>query len=205
MHLKVCANPGCGKVSDASAAVCATCGVPFPPIKLVDPGSLGMDASANAAPAYAEASEKPRTSVWPLIAVAVVAGSLPLLWANRAHLPAPKSGPFSTPDITTPAPAPAPAASPAPPKVAAPAAVPVPPPAVPTAAAAASSAGELDPAGPAATAAPAKTEKKSPPRKPKSTVAQKSAKTPSKKVEPPPTCTEAVAALGLCDPKQVGK
>lgn len=200
MHLKVCANPGCGKVSDVSATICETCGVPFPQIKLFDPAAATSEVHVSESLSYTEAAEKPRVNVWPLIAVALVAGSLPLLWANRDRLPAPKTGPFSRPAI--PAPSVAPVALPAPVMVAppaAPAAV-APPPLAPTPAVppAPVSASELDPAGPAATRPASK--------KPAATVKPKAvAKAPAKKAEPASTCTEAVAALGLCDPKQVRK
>lgn len=208
MHLKVCANPACGKVSDVSAAVCETCGVPFPQIKLFDPHNADMAATASATLSYVEITEfeKPRTSVWPLVAVAVVAGSLPLLWANREHLPAPKSGPFSKPEITNPVAVPtlpAPALPVPAPAVATPIPLaPVPPATTaPPAPSPAPSAGELDPAGAASTAAAPATAKPAQSRQ----TAKKIARAPVKKAEPAPACTEAVAALGLCDPKQVRK
>ena len=44
MHLKVCPNPQCGKVSDVNAAVCESCGQTFPTITLVAPDTKVADA-----------------------------------------------------------------------------------------------------------------------------------------------------------------
>lgn len=194
MHLKVCANPACGKVSDVAATVCETCGEPFPKVALVAPGAADATPPASGSIVDMEAPEKPRTALWPLIAVAVVAGSLPLLWANRAYLPAPKSGPFSNPDVVKPAPAPV-VTAPAPLPITPPPASPPPvsaaaTPPVPVAPAAAS---EIDPAGPAPST--------------KSTDKPKKATKPAphKKAAAKRPCTEALAALGLCEPAQAGK
>lgn len=201
LHLKVCANPQCGKVSEVSATVCETCGQPFPPIDLVAAGTADAPAGSDVAaapptpPPAPTTADKPRTALWPLIAVAVAAGALPLLWANRAYIPAPKSGPFGNPEIAQPASPPtavppAPAAVAPPPVADPPAATPTTLPATPPATASAS---ELDPASPA----------------PATKTADKSASTPerpaTKKPAAPRACTEALAALGLCPAKQAGK
>lgn len=195
LHLKVCANPQCGKVSEVSATICETCGQPFPRIDLVAPGTGDVPPAAGAAVAHSApdltpppasaTTEKPRTALWPLIAVAIAAGALPLLWANRAYIPAPKSGPFSNPEITKPAPSPT-AAAPAPAPV-----VPTSPPAAdpPATPPTVATASELDPASPG----------------PAAKAGSKPERPPAKKPAAPRECTEALAALGLCTPKQAGK
>ena len=199
MHLKVCPNPQCGKVSDVSAERCESCGQPFPRIALVSPDDAvaaaqgGIHEPENA-PAAAS-KDKPRMPAWPLVMMAIVAGGLPLLWANRAQLPTPKTWQVTTPEAPkTGTVAPAPVASIPPPTAPAPA----PAPAVPT---------PVDPASVAATQDTADSATKSPARK---SLASKSAKRATraqraKKPEPPRPCTEATAALGLCDPQQAEK
>lgn len=216
MHLKVCPNPQCGKVSDVSTAVCESCGETFPRITLVSPGTASAEAPAGSpqqgtAPTAAEEG-KPRVPAWPLVMMAIVAGGLPLLWANRAQLPTPKTWQVNPADAAktggtspgsvalTPPPAvsaqtppPAPAANTAPP--------PLPP--APVQAAAPS---EADPGSPGPSADTADDTKNQARRQATGETAKKAAKAPpAKKTEPPRPCTEAVAALGLCDPKQAEK
>jgi len=218
MHLKVCANPQCGKVSDATATVCEICGHPFPRINLVAPGT-----AANASPPVApppaappvrpssvqlldEPAEKPRSLLVPLIVVALFAGSLPLLWMNRAYLPTAKTGAFTTPELAKPAATvvapimpitPPQAVTPPAQVVPASAATPAVATATPTAIPAASptaSPSELDPTGPGSGGKTDGTPK-----------ASNTKAVPNKKNEAPRECTEALAALGLCKPKQAGK
>lgn len=175
MHLKVCPNTQCGKVSDVNATVCEFCGEPFPRITLVAKGTSSAEAPAGslaqgAGPVTA-ANDKPRLPAWPMIMVAIVAGGLPLLWANRSKLPTPKTWQASPSDTTN-----AVAASPAPvapAKVSAPGASPP------------ASALTSNPSTPAAPVA-----------------AKKTVKAPPQKTSAPRPCTAAMAALGLCVPKQ---
>jgi len=211
MHLKICPNPQCGKISDVGVAVCEFCGQAFPKI------ALSPDTKADA-PAASHAPEnvpppvvkdKSRTAAWPLIAVAVVAGGLPLLWANRAHLPTPKPWQTSIPDKAKTDEAVQALVVKSSPPVA-----PVPTPASVDAAVPSSPApvqapvsGDVDQRSPepmpeAAGIAKKDTEAR---LKPGAT-SRKATRTPSpKKKEPPRPCTEATAALGLCDPGQSGK
>lgn len=194
MHLKVCPNPACGKVSDVGAAVCETCGQAFPP--LTSAAAASKD-SAAPIPAAEPANETPaavkpptRTAAWPLIMMAVVAGGIPLLWANRAQLPTPKTWQLNTPDAPT-----AGAAAPTPPPAAPAADVPAPapaqvapaPPPEPVSAAVASAAQQTD----ATKVAPGG---ETPPKKSKP-------RRKAVKKEAQPTCTEAAAALNLCNPR----
>lgn len=187
MHLKVCPNPACGKVSDVGAAVCETCGQSFPALtpKTVTPkDSPPPPEPALEAPATAKSSQ--RMAAWPLIMMAVVAGGIPLLWANRAQLPTPKTWQMGAPDAPK-----AGAAATTPPPAAPAANVPAPAQSAPTpepfSAAATSTAQQSEPAQQA-------TNEETPPKKSK----------PRKKAvkkEAQPTCTEAAAALNLCNPR----
>ena len=229
MHLKICPNPQCGKISDVGVAVCEFCGETFPKVALA-PETATPAPAASPAPgnvpenaAGSVASDKPRTAAWPLIMVAVVAGGLPLLWANRASLPTPKTWQVSTQDATkvegaAPAPigkmkppvvpelTPAPTLAPtqAPSQVPADSTVPSSP-----APAQAPAAGNVDQGSPKPN--PAGSAKKDPAasqqtRDSTKVIAKKVAKPPTpKKQEAPRPCTEATAALGLCDPKRPGQ
>lgn len=191
MHLKVCANAECGKVSDVSATVCEHCGTNFPKIALVSSAP-----PSTKVPVARRAEDKPPTRAWPLIMVAVVAGGMPLLWANRSSLPTPKTWQFSTPNA-----APAVQAPPAPvaPAVQAPTEVARPPAAPAPVAAETSAAAPILPA-------PAELETKgvSPPATTQAgtdvarAVPKKPVKAAQPKIAEPKECTEAVAALGLC-------
>ena len=210
LHLKVC--PGCGKVSDVTATTCEHCHAPFPRIDLTPPVTAAEKAAAPppaaahksppvkvspipAAPSANEVAPSGGMRAWPLIMVALVAGGLPLLWFNRASLPEPKT--FTPPPVVSPTlqtPPTQPAAAPA----LAPTAAPVNPPAAVVAPAAAAStadaAVESQPSGkPVAEKAESKAGKK-----------QVTTQRPAQR-KPEQTsreCTEAVAALGLCDSKQ---
>lgn len=229
MHLKICPNPQCGKISDVGVAVCEHCGQAFPKVAAA-PETAAMAPAASPAQGNAPGNmagpadrDKPRTAAWPLVMVAIVAGGLPLLWANRASLPTPKPWQTGTPDakkaegaasapianIKPPVvpelvPAPTSAATPAPPQ--APAGSALPSSAVPAATPA--SAVDQDKPTPSASAGNTKKDPQVPPQTGDASkeTAKKAAKTPSpKKKEPPRSCTEATAALGLCDPKRPGQ
>lgn len=232
MHLKICPNPQCGKISDVGVAVCEHCGQAFPKVP-VAPETATAAPAASLAPgnvagnvAGSAATEKPRTAAWPLIMVAVVAGGLPLLWANRASLPTPKTWQVSSQDATkiegaAPAPigkmkppvvpelAPAPTSAPtqaptqAPSQAPADSAVPSSP-----APAQAPAAGNVDQGSPQHD--PVDSGKKDPAASQQSgdstkEIAKKVAKPPTPKKQEARPCTEATAALGLCDPKRPGQ
>lgn len=92
MHLKVCPNSACGKVSEVEAKICETCGQLFPPIALVVPGGPAEETQQDDGDSgLKKGAAKPRMAALPLVIVAIVAGGLPLLWLNRGHLPMPKT------------------------------------------------------------------------------------------------------------------
>ncbi|MBK7767748.1 MAG: zinc ribbon domain-containing protein [Sulfuritalea sp.] len=92
MHLKICPNPQCGKVSDVTAEVCESCGQAFPKIALAPVrAEAPADSKQPATPPAPARAGKSRMPAWPLVMMAIVAGGLPLLWANRAQLPTPKT------------------------------------------------------------------------------------------------------------------
>lgn len=228
MHLKICPNPQCGKISEVSVPVCEHCGQAFPKVEAA-PETATVVPAASAAQGNPPGNVagptdkgKPRTAALPLIMVAVVAGGLPLLWANRASLPTPKTWQGSAPDATkvegaAPAPigkmkppvvpeltsAPTSAATQAPPQAPADSVVPS-----SSSAAAPSSAVDQYKPTPTVAAEATKEVPEAPPQAGDASrkTAKKVAKTPSpKKKEPPRPCTEATAALGLCDPKRSGQ
>ncbi len=202
MHLKVCPNTKCGKVSDVGALVCESCGRPFPKIDLVPVGTGSTPTAAQAQQVTSDPvipRDKPRTAAWPLIMVAIVAGGLPLLWANRSLLPTPRTWQAGPPDSTkTERASPAPVVAPQAPAAATPTLA-VPAPQSPPVPAPRETAPERPvpssavPAGAAKTAATHDSTK---------SVAKAP---PVEKKEPPRPCTEATIALGLCDPKQAAK
>lgn len=198
MHLKVCPNPQCGKVSDVTAEVCESCGQAFPKIALAPVrAEAPADDKQPAAPPAAAAPGKSRMPAWPLVMMAIVAGGLPLLWANRAQLPTPKTWQIDPDAPKTKAAAPPAVSAQKPPEVAANIAPAVAPAPTPAAAPSGADPGAAPNSGASEAAAGAK------PATGKS--AKKSGKKSRKKAEPPRPCTEAVAALGLCDRKQVEK
>jgi hypothetical protein len=185
LHLRVCPNPDCGKVSDVNATRCEHCGTVLPKIALAEPGASTGDATPAAAPAQdSQPAKKSAIAAWPLIIVAIVAGGLPLLWFNRAYLPAPKpwQGDAAKPPT-------APLTPPlAPPVENKPVPAPEPPPAI-------------EPAQPVAAEPPKPEEAKAKSARETKKIRQAAA-SPE---QPPRPCTEAVAAVGLCDPKQATK
>ena len=197
LHLRVCPNPDCGKVSDVNAMRCEHCGTVFPKIALAEPGKPDEIVAPVATAQDNAPAKKPAIAAWPLIIVAIFAGGLPLLWFNRAHLPAPKpwqpdavkpttepmTPPVAVPSEVKQAPAPTPVM-----------AATVPPPPV-----------AAEPAKPETVAEepPQKIEEKPVAKaKPKSEVKKiRQTTAPVATAQSPRPCTEAVAALGLCDPK----
>lgn len=234
LHLKVCPNEQCGKVSDVNAIRCEHCGTPFPKIALVEPGTTGeaqrsisQSQPASTTGLETKADKKSGMSAWPLIVVAIVAGGLPLLWINRAALPTPKtwqataeaerpaersaaaspaqtSVASTTPAPTAPAPAPAPPALTAPSSASGAETLTLPPlsASIPPA-----QTERTEPAEPARQAAVASADKPaaSGKIKEKRDTNAKKAKPAAVAEAPEPArpCTEAAAALGLCDPRQV--
>lgn len=214
LHLRVCPNPQCGKVSDVNASRCEHCGTPFPKIALAEPGVASpVQPSATATSAGVD-GKKGGMSAWPLIIVAIVAGGLPLLWFNRTALPTPKtwqsaaeaerSAQLPVPQPSAPVAANAPlqsaASAPAPSAGAEALTLPplsaaVPPTQVDKNEAAAPEAPEPTGKPVEATPSPGKTKEKSDASAKKT----KTAAAPEAS-EPPRPCTEAAAALGLCDP-----
>lgn len=201
MHLKVCPNPQCGKVSDVTAEVCESCGQAFPKIALAPVrAEAPADSKPPATPPPPAAAGKSRMPAWPLVMMAIVAGGLPLLWANRAQLPTPKTWQVDPDAPKTRVAVPPAGSAQKPPAVAANVAPPSPPPA--SVETAAPSKTDPSPAANAATAGDTKSQAHQPAN---GKAAKKTTKKSRKKAEPPRPCTEAVAALGLCDPKQVEK
>jgi len=91
LDLKPC--PSCGKVDSVKATVCTGCGAAFPPI---DPAHVAENTSATADRSHANGPPLvlPPTTViraWPLIVVALTAAGLPLLWVYRDIMPLPKA------------------------------------------------------------------------------------------------------------------
>lgn len=225
LHLKPCAK--CGKVDDVTAKVCSSCNTPFPPIKLAEYGAVDADQAtptpakdisaetkAAAPTTPRDVNKTPTNSAVPLIVIALFAGGVPLLWMNRGQMPTPRwqsngtgntdvvapSPPQNTPFPVTPSqinptpptiesPHTIPLASPAPAPAPGPASISAPSEAV----AAPSQSIDIEPAPSIARPkeAPAKAESKTG-MAIKEATATKSSR----------SCTEAVAALGLCDPKQ---
>lgn len=205
LHLKPC--PKCGVVDHVTAKVCSACGTTFPPIELaqssaaVDPG-----APQNGVAAPRASNRLTANRAWPLILVAVAAGGIPLLWMYRANMPMPKAWQLQSPSAAGSTVAPAP-----PTRI-----VPATPVAAPAQA--------QDPAATSADQPAAgrdADEAVKPEPSPKKTAAAQSRRTKAHahRAQPassqdavesdaaareaaPRACTEAVAALGLCDPKQ---
>jgi hypothetical protein len=214
LDLKPC--PQCGKVDQLTAKVCSGCGATFPPIVLAH---LDDSASQAAPPVMrTEDSQKPiqesaqpqaappGNRAWPLILVALAAGGIPLLWMNRAYMPLPKAWQIQGPNaagsaaVSGSAPAPQPQV---------PAAAPVLAPAAPIADQPASDrAPETVPPATAHDKAAAATRPTAPKHRtpnaaqPRDTGKQTTAPAATAPARP---CTEALAALNLCDPKAAQK
>lgn len=199
LNLKPC--PHCGKVDQITATVCAGCGMSFPPLR---PAPVPDTKTAKTAPparavtpAPVAGNPPPATNrALPLILVALAAGGLPLLWMNRAHMPLPKAWQIAGPNAAGSAvPVPPPAAievvAPTPLASSPPVTLPVAP--APAADAAPTAARKL-------AAAPAVTRAVAPRPAPRRDAAK-----PTEGAAPGRPCTEALAALGLCDPKSIGK
>ncbi|MBI4995641.1 MAG: zinc ribbon domain-containing protein [Rhodocyclales bacterium] len=203
LDLKPC--PVCGKVDNIKATVCAGCGAHFPALTGVHAGESGAHAATPAKPMPPVVSPPPTTMrALPLIIVALAAGGIPLLWLYRNTMPVPKAWQTQTSGVeAAPAPLPLPAARPesatqapqvVPPTASAPALIPLPP------KAAAQPAVETAPAV-EATAKPPAAAKPVAPVKPAGKPVAKAPAAPRPSVPGASECTEALAAVGLCDPK----
>jgi hypothetical protein len=211
LDLKPCSV--CGKVDSVKATVCSGCGAHFPPLTglsyVDEPAGAGAAAVHPTTPVV---SQPPSTMrALPLIVVALAAAGIPLLWLYRNQMPLPKAWQPSSTTVETstahetvvPTPprasaiaAPQPAATP---DATVPALIPLPLKTAPTD----SDETQSPIAGPA-TDAP-----KPAPVKP----AVKPIPKPVVKTTPKPavptaapgdtTCTEALAAVGLCERKAV--
>lgn len=214
LDLKPC--PNCGKVDLVTARICAGCGEVFPHIALApdrdaaEAGSPAGNAPGDVAlpprrrPTYTNTvqappsgNEAPPSRALPLILVAIVAGGIPLLWMNRDRMPLPKAwqvqgvhSESAHPESTPPQPMQAPTAV------------------LPPAAAKADPPQEERDRERAAKQEPA--EQKAPAKKdgqasaPSAARQRENARPPSAGTQgavPPRECTEAVAALGLCERK----
>lgn len=233
LHLKPC--PKCGKVDDVTVRQCSGCGAAFPPIKLAPPaertlpeesaapglGSVNANPSVisitNPDPGIAPPASTAPYRPGPLIAVALIAGGLPMLWMNRDLLPQPRAWRAEAPNP----------AMVAPPPVVTPNAAPVvsPPaanvPAIPMQSAAATAAAESAPApSPIPRAAPSDVSAVSVVPAGKANSGQSTSTTEKKRARDPVAaaaatapaapqssrpCTESLVALGLCDRSQVEK
>lgn len=207
MHLKVCSDPQCGKVSAVSAEVCESCGKPFPKVEVVPTGTTHTEApregQQRASKPATAGKDKPRSAVWPLLIVAIVAGGLPLLWANRTLLPKPKAWQIGTPEAPRTG-----GANSAPVVRTPPPTSSTPTPAVATSAPGQAVApGEVAPGtqGPTANASEGTGQNRAlqPAAEESPKKVAKASRT--KKKEPPRPCTEAMAALGLCNLKPAEK
>ena len=194
IHLKVCPNPECGKISNVTATTCEYCKQPFPakdpePSHAAETSTASTPVPEQETDALNMSPSQPKMAALPLIIVAIVAGGLPLLWINRSMLPTPKTWQGGSTDaarVSPLSPPPAPPATVTPPSV--PAEAPPPTAPVKTAPPPSGTAKSTKPVSASGTAA-----KKEPPA-PK-----------AKKTEAPVPCTEATIALGLCDARQGNK
>jgi hypothetical protein len=206
LDLKPC--PVCGKVDNVKATVCAGCGAHFPALPSTAAADMGAAHPSAPAKPLPPVITPPPTSMraLPLIIVALAAGGIPLLWLYRNTMPVPKAWQAPTPvmEAPMPAPTPIPAARPEPvppvpqvipPTASTPATIPLPPRAAPAPA--------VQPPPPPAAAKVA-------PPKPAAVAAKPAASTrhhAGQVAKPTPgttaagECTEALAAVGLCDPK----
>jgi hypothetical protein len=189
LDLKPC--PVCGKVDNVKAMVCTGCGAHFPPLNatpsVLGPATIPHETEKPIPPVV---SPPPNTiRAFPLIIIALAAGGIPLLWLFRNTMPVPKAWQATPPAIEVPTapqtrldPAPVPAPTPTP------ALIPLP--ARPVAA--------EPPPAPVVAAEPAPAKPK-PVAKPKPRPAAASPQ-PAKSVGAS-ECTEALAAVGLCERK----
>lgn len=187
LDLKPC--PVCGKVDNVKATVCTGCGAHFPPLTAT-PSALGPATIPHEAekPIPPVVSPPPNTiRAFPLIIIALAAGGIPLLWLFRNTMPVPKAWQATPPAIEVPAAMP-PQIRPQPEPVPTPAPALIPLPAKPVAV-------EPPPAPVVSVqAAPAKPVAKP---KPKPAAASPQPAKPAAGTE----CTEALAAVGLCERK----
>ena len=190
LDLKPC--PQCGKVDQLTARACSGCGAEFPPLVVahVDEGiATAAPPPSEPEPLPATPESRPTQGALPLIIVAIVAGGIPLLWMNRAHIPLPKAWQVQGPNATGSAVSPV-----APPEAASP------PPAAkadPVAGAAEPIAAPLPEPARAPTAAPAtKASARQAAARPAPAHSDGPAAARTEAARP---CTEALTALGLCN------
>jgi hypothetical protein len=187
LNLKPC--PQCGKVDQLTATVCSGCGATFPPIAVAHPDSdttPPLPADPQAAPDPGLARPPHTQGAWPLILMAIAAGGIPLLWMNRAYIPLPKAWNIKAPSAAVSAVAP----------VARPVPVAEPQTVLPAVGA--------PPADTPPAAAPVAIKETPQLAAPPAKHARTSHK-PATRTEPPRPCTEALAALGLCQPEATRK
>lgn len=205
LHLKPC--PNCGVVDHVTAKVCSACGTTFPPIALAhSSATIDPVAPPNGVAAPRASNKVTVNRAWPLILVAVAAGGIPLLWMNRANMPLPKAWQFQSPSAAGSTVAPAPPTKLAP---ATPVAAPVPA-QDPAATSADQTTAGRDTDGAVKPEPPPKKTAAAQARRPKAHAHPARPASSQEEAEPdaaakeaaPRACTEAVAALGLCDPKQ---
>lgn len=210
IHLTICPNPECGKISEVGAAKCAHCGQAFPNAGDSTEETAGAAASNSDQKGGGESAtaekEKSRMAAWPLIMMAIVAGGLPLLWANRALLPTPDTWKSSASEAAKPTKV----VPPTIPLKAAPESPALAPQTIPTNSVTSPTAGTVPPSdagsskSSSSTAKPKNTAKASRNPTPKTgNTSKKDTKTQAP--EKPAPCTEATVALGLCDAKRAGK
>lgn len=212
LDLKPC--PNCGKVDLVTTQICSGCGEVFPHIALAPNGDSTATAHpagnvtdkvelpprrrptyANTVQATPPSNEAPPSRAFPLILVAVVAGGIPLLWMNRDRMPLPKAWHVQStpPESASPPPTPAPLQAP----------IAAPPPA---AVKAEPSQEERDRERAAKQESPeqkAPSKQNAPPAAPSGARQRENARAAAgtQTGTPPRECTEAVAALGLCERK----
>jgi hypothetical protein len=196
LDLKPC--PVCGKVDSVKATVCTGCGAHFPPLNgepARDDGNVSSE-NLNRLPPPIVAPPPSTMRATPLIIVALAAAGIPLLWLFRNTMPVPRVWQASPPGFEVPVTTPSSAQSET---------LPISPPPQPSA------------SGPALIPVPPKVEEPQvaePPKaavvpEPSRTVAKPKAKVPKQADEAPPPpkpavvseCTEALAAVGLCQRK----
>jgi hypothetical protein len=194
LDLKPC--PVCGKVDNVKATVCAGCGAHFPALSGGQVGEFGVEAAPARRPIPPVVAPPPTTiRALPLIVVALAAGGIPLLWLYRNTMPVPKAWQGQNPGVEAPAP------QVVPPPAAAPALIPLAPKPVQQPVVQ-----EVSPEEPATPPAPVAAKPAAPVRH----AARPPVKAAPASATAKPTapvaaeCTEALAAVGLCDPK-VGK
>jgi hypothetical protein len=220
LDLKPC--PVCGKVDNVAAKVCAGCGAVFPALMAARPVDDTLPAEFSSGGMFPPPVVSPPVNnirPLPLIIVAIAAGGIPLLWLYRHEMPLPKAWQPQNSMLGTPTTVPTPvvvvpqAVAPAPAVV--PASIPEP---VPTSASVPTDAALVKDANPAESDQEMVGTTQTSPRKKAARAAHslpaarsRSLPEPASAVAPVPAnkdaapaareCTEALAAVGLCEPK----